>query len=290
MPLMDGIEATARIRTMPGGTATPIVGTTSGKAPCGVSEGRHERCGAQAFSVRQNALHPFAAGPVGPASPKPGTLRSLIATPDNASPIAVDSWLVYNEPKPFPARSHWSAMSPSSEADRSFEDIVFEYAEAVSGRNWRSFLPFPGGLSGASRCPRTTSFVGVLQPDGKRIATLAVHGAVTRRHLEYELAGTPCADVVKQQVCSYPSGVQQLFPQDKMLAEISADGYVGSPMVDSSGRCLGLICAITKQPLENPKLAEALLGDFRRRARAPNWSARTMKTRWRAAKSAFGHL
>jgi CheY-like chemotaxis protein len=31
MPLMDGIEATARIRSMPGGEATPIVGTTSGK-------------------------------------------------------------------------------------------------------------------------------------------------------------------------------------------------------------------------------------------------------------------
>jgi CheY-like chemotaxis protein len=36
MPLMNGIEATARIRTMPGGQATPIVGTTSGKA--------HEEC------------------------------------------------------------------------------------------------------------------------------------------------------------------------------------------------------------------------------------------------------
>ena len=32
MPQMDGIEATARIRAMPGGIATPIVGTTSGKA------------------------------------------------------------------------------------------------------------------------------------------------------------------------------------------------------------------------------------------------------------------
>jgi CheY-like chemotaxis protein len=32
MPLMDGIEATARIRAMPGGIATPIVGTTAGKA------------------------------------------------------------------------------------------------------------------------------------------------------------------------------------------------------------------------------------------------------------------
>jgi two-component system, sensor histidine kinase and response regulator len=32
MPLMDGIEATARIRNMPSGQATPIVGTTAGKA------------------------------------------------------------------------------------------------------------------------------------------------------------------------------------------------------------------------------------------------------------------
>ncbi len=32
MPRMDGIEATARIRAMPGGIATPIVGTTAGKA------------------------------------------------------------------------------------------------------------------------------------------------------------------------------------------------------------------------------------------------------------------
>jgi CheY-like chemotaxis protein len=32
MPLMDGIEATARIRAMPGGLTMPIVGTTAGKA------------------------------------------------------------------------------------------------------------------------------------------------------------------------------------------------------------------------------------------------------------------
>ena len=37
-------------------------------------------------------------------------------------------------------------------------------------------------------------------------------------------------------------------------------------MVDSSGRCLGLICAITKRPLANPKLAEALLKIFATRA------------------------
>ncbi len=37
-------------------------------------------------------------------------------------------------------------------------------------------------------------------------------------------------------------------------------------MVDPSGRCLGLICAITTRPLESPRLAEALLKIFARRA------------------------
>ncbi len=32
MPRMDGIEATARIRSMPGGQAMPIIGTTAGEA------------------------------------------------------------------------------------------------------------------------------------------------------------------------------------------------------------------------------------------------------------------
>jgi transcriptional regulator with PAS, ATPase and Fis domain len=157
-------------------------------------------------------------------------------------------------------------MSLSSEADRSFEDIVFEYAEAVSGKTGAAF--FRTLVEYLARAlPADYAFVGVLQPDGNRITTLAVYGRGGEAPVfEYDLAGSPCAEVVKQQVCSYPKGVQQLFPQDKILVEIGAEGYVGSAMVDSSGRCLGLICAITKQPLEDPKLAEAVLAIFATRA------------------------
>jgi formate hydrogenlyase transcriptional activator len=40
----------------------------------------------------------------------------------------------------------------------------------------------------------------------------------------------------------------------------------GVPLVDSGGRGLGLICALTRRPLANPKLAEALLKIFAIRA------------------------
>jgi formate hydrogenlyase transcriptional activator len=156
-------------------------------------------------------------------------------------------------------------MSPSSEADRSFEHIVLEYAEAVSGKTGEAFFhSLVRFLAGALRANYV--FMGALQPDSERMATLAVFGGTGEEGYEYELAGTPCAYAVEQRVC-YPSGVRQLFPQDKMLRALGAEGFVGSPMLDSSGRRLGLICATTPQPLENPKLAEALLKIFATRSK-----------------------
>ncbi|HTC91030.1 MAG TPA: sigma-54 dependent transcriptional regulator [Bryobacteraceae bacterium] len=159
-------------------------------------------------------------------------------------------------------------MSPSTEADRSLEHLVFEIAKGVSGETGEAFFRslvryLASGLDAAY------VFVGALQPDGKHIATLAVHGPEGEAPaIEYALKGTPCANVVQQKVCSYQQGVQQLFPQDKLLRMVGAEGYVGSPMVDSSGRCLGLICAVTRRPIENPRLAEALLKIFATRAQS----------------------
>jgi transcriptional regulator with PAS, ATPase and Fis domain len=59
-----------------------------------------------------------------------------------------------------------------------------------------------------------------------------------------------------------------LFPADAQLVGMGAEGYVGSPLLDAEGRCLGLICAMTRQPLANPKLAEAVLRIFAERAAA----------------------
>ncbi len=55
-------------------------------------------------------------------------------------------------------------MSPSSEADRSFEHIVFEYAEAVSGKTGEALFPFAGAASGARAPDADYVFVGALQP------------------------------------------------------------------------------------------------------------------------------
>jgi PAS domain S-box-containing protein len=90
---------------------------------------------------------------------------------------------------------------------------------------------------------------------------VCINGAISE-NLVYELAGTPSEHAITKGVCSYPSGVAELFPQDITLQELSADGYVGIPLFDSYQRPLGVMAALFNKPLANPKLAESILQIF----------------------------
>jgi PAS domain S-box-containing protein len=150
-------------------------------------------------------------------------------------------------------------MSATSEAAGLLEHLVFEVAEGMSGQTGDAFFhSLVRRLATALEADFV--LVGILQPGGKRIRTLAAYGdGADAPTLEYDLDGTPCANVMEKRLCSYPSGVQQMFPRDLMLADVGAEGYVGSPIIDTNGRCLGLICALSRRPLKYPKLAETLL-------------------------------
>ena len=150
-------------------------------------------------------------------------------------------------------------MSTPSEANSLLEHLVFEIAEGMSGQIGEAFFPALARRL-ASALAADFVLVGVLQPGGERIRTLAAFGDGTDVPvMEYDLDGTPCANVVAKKLCSYPGGIQEMFPKDRLLVEMGAEGYVGSPMIDSAGHSLGLICALTRRPLQHPKLAETLL-------------------------------
>jgi formate hydrogenlyase transcriptional activator len=157
-------------------------------------------------------------------------------------------------------------MSAAGESAGLLEHLVFEIVHGVSGATGENFFrSLARGLARALDADYV--LIGALQPSLDRISTLAVWGNGSDAHpFEYDLADTPCANVMEKRLCSYPSGVQHLFPKDIQLAEMGVEGYVGSPMIDSSGRCLGLICALTRRPLVNPTVAEALLQIFASRA------------------------
>jgi len=162
-----------------------------------------------------------------------------------------------------------SAVQPTGD----LEHVVFEIAKGVGSDTGSDFLrSLTRHLSHALQADLV--LVGALQPGGESVRALAVYATAVHAPgndispFEYRLSGTPCAGVVKKRLCSYAEGVQRLFPGDAQLVEMGAEGYVGAPLVDSNGRCLGLICAITRRPLTNSRLVEAALQIFAARAAA----------------------
>ena len=97
--------------------------------------------------------------------------------------------------------------------------------------------------------PRTRqpSFVRVA-----RVRTLAIWG-LGRFHtdVEYDLAGTPCEDVLRGAQCFHPRDLQRLFPQDRVLVDWKAQSYLGVPLVDVAGQVLGHL-AVLEQTSSEP--------------------------------------
>ena len=85
---------------------------------------------------------------------------------------------------------------------------------------------------------------------------------------EYALRHTPCATVVGQRLCLYESGVQRLFPEDHLLAEMNVDSYCGMPLFDRSGQPLGLLVVMDSRPMTCGSLVKDLLQIFAARAAA----------------------
>ena len=114
------------------------------------------------------------------------------------------------------------------------------------------------------------AFVGeLIEPEENSIKTLAVYGKnQIIDNFEYHLAGTPCKNVIGQQLCVYPEALQQLFPSDRLLQEMAAESYAGMPIFDAAGRALGLISILDTKPLENISLIEEVLKIFATRATA----------------------
>lgn len=157
-----------------------------------------------------------------------------------------------------------SAVQPAGD----FEHVVFEIAQGVWSDTGEDFFrSLVRVLSEALQADLV--LVGALQPGGKRIRTLAAHARSREiASFEYDLSGTPCEGVIGKQLCCYPEGTHRLFPRDAELVKMGAEGYVGAALLASNGNSLGLISAITCQPLANPKLAQAVLQIFASRAAA----------------------
>jgi formate hydrogenlyase transcriptional activator len=68
-------------------------------------------------------------------------------------------------------------------------------------------------------------------------------------NVEFELAGTPCEDVIRGGLCHHPRGVQEQFPRDQDLVDMQIESYLGVPLLDGDGQVLGHLAVFDERPL-----------------------------------------
>ncbi|MFQ3610438.1 MAG: ATP-binding protein [Fimbriimonadales bacterium] len=67
----------------------------------------------------------------------------------------------------------------------------------------------------------------------------------------YTLANTPCEEVFNRSTCFFASGARQLFPKDEELETLGVESYLGTPLIDSAGRPMGILWACDTRPMPN---------------------------------------
>src|SRR5271165_4261918 len=94
------------------------------------------------------------------------------------------------------------------------------------------------------------AFVAEFAGKRTRVRTLAYWGkGQIRQNVEFDLAGTPCEDVVGGGLCHHPSGVKERFPRDEPLVAMGVESYLGVPLHDARGEILGHLAVFDERPM-----------------------------------------
>jgi PAS domain S-box-containing protein len=83
-----------------------------------------------------------------------------------------------------------------------------------------------------------------------------------RSNISYPIAGTPCERTMGRAFGYFPSGVRSQFAGAAELQSQGIEGYAAATLNDMQGECIGLVSVMSRKPLTNEALVEAMLKIF----------------------------
>jgi len=108
-----------------------------------------------------------------------------------------------------------------------------------------------------------------LEEAGRGVRTLAFwQGEGFGDNFEYDVAGTPCRQVLGGEPAAYCEDLQARFPDDRALVELRAESYLGVPIADSAGAVIGHLAILDDRPMASAAWELALMRVFAARAGA----------------------
>ncbi len=108
-------------------------------------------------------------------------------------------------------------------------------------------------------------------------------------NFDYSLKDTPCENVMKQSLRCYPREVRKRFSRDRLLVEMGVESYIGTPLLDSAKRVIGIVVVMDDKPFTRPEQAESLLRIFASRA-SSELERKQMEEQLRASEFRFREL
>lgn len=137
-----------------------------------------------------------------------------------------------------PVEAMLSAMGPLA-GDNDELRVLRSLLEGTAGRVGEEFLrSLVQHLAAAMDVQY--AFVTEFLPEIKSVRTLAFWTKDSiADNLQWELAGTPCEDVISGNLCHYPRDVDKLFPRDQGLVDLGIQSFLGVPLRSSTGQTLG---------------------------------------------------
>ena len=118
--------------------------------------------------------------------------------------------------------------------------------------------------------PAHMVFIGEAVGNGDRVRSIAccVDGALAE-NFEYALAGTPCVLAMERRgTVVHPQNVAGQFPLDEGLRRRGISGYAGTSLFDVTGKAIGILVALTREPIERREFVVSMLEIFAARAAA----------------------
>jgi signal transduction histidine kinase len=121
---------------------------------------------------------------------------------------------------------------------------ITEIVEAVSNSYGDEFLTqITLALDKAIAADYT--FIARLNAQAYRCKTevLVAKGEIVD-NVDYSLINTPCANVADDSVCFYAKDICKYFPEDQLLLDMNIEAYLGTPLLDSKKKVIGIIVAL----------------------------------------------
>jgi PAS domain S-box-containing protein len=153
-----------------------------------------------------------------------------------------------------------------AEAPRS-EELLRALAEGTAGVTGREFFRSLAKHAAGALGVRYSFLAECLAGDRARALAFWA-GDDFGADFDYDLTGTPCANVVRGQACHYGECLQQLFPADKDLVGLGAQSYLGVPLFNSHRCVVGHLVIMDDKPMPRDPLALSVLEIFASRAGA----------------------